>query len=368
MQLEELQRAVADLQRAALDSEQQLAGSRAAATAAEAEVRLARQCLPVFARPAAHETDPGDNYSVSLPICARALQAVLAAAYGRRLQRLAALLQRYDAQLQRALAALGLMQQQQQSGDQNSKQEQQLEQPTADALAALAAGLQQLEQQLAAAVLGAAEPPTTDALLELGSKTDLAAAAAAAGPCAILQALQGALVTLWLGCEVVSISARMEARRNSHKYSILQLTDWHARLSCDPDAQLQSSKTLRPSTAGPRWPHLPSQPRQMHRWAQHSRSCSWSRRRAGQQQMPGGSACSGCVLRWPRRGRSWLLLQPVRRAAARRLHAPAWRHSRRASEPSWYSWTGRLGKQRSRRTQQQHECSRWEGGARMWQC
>lgn len=146
-----------------------------------------------------------------LPICVHVLQAVLATAYGRRLQRLAALLQQYDAQLQHALAALGLMQQQQQSGAQYSRPEEQLEQPSVDALAALAAGLQQLEQQLATAVLGAAEPPTTDALLELGSTTELAAAAAAAGPCAILQALQGALVTLWLGCEVVSIPARMDA-------------------------------------------------------------------------------------------------------------------------------------------------------------
>ncbi|PRW60151.1 hypothetical protein C2E21_1578 [Chlorella sorokiniana] len=150
--LGELQQAVAALQRAALDSEQQLEGSRAAAATAEAE-------------------------------------AVLVAAYGRRLQRLAALLQQYDAQLNRALAALGLASEQ--HGQQHSEQQQQGAQPSTEALAALAAGLQQLEQQLATAVQGSsAEPLTPDALLALGSGTDLAAAAAAAGPTAILQALQ----------------------------------------------------------------------------------------------------------------------------------------------------------------------------------
>lgn len=126
-------------------------------------------------------------------------QAALVAAYGRRLQRLAALLHQYDAQLHRALAALGVTQQQR--GQQPREQQQQQDaQPSTDALAALAAGLQQLEQQIVTAVEGStAEPLSQEALLGLASGTDLAAAAAAAGPTAILQALQGVAMALSLG-------------------------------------------------------------------------------------------------------------------------------------------------------------------------
>ena len=126
------------------------------------------------------------------------------AAYGRRLRRLAALLQQYDAQLHRALAALGLaeLHQGQAPSEQQQQQQQQKQESRAstDALAALAAGLQQLEQQLATAVQGASEPLSPDALLDLAGGTQLAAAVAAAGPAAILQTLQGEWVVLLSVC------------------------------------------------------------------------------------------------------------------------------------------------------------------------
>lgn len=188
-QLGELQRAVADLQRAALDSEQQLAGARAAATEAEAEVRGQSAGSGSFFA-AAPATAYPTRRQTSHPAARPYPQAALVVAYGRRLQRLAALLQQYDAQLHRALAALGVTQQQR--GQQPREQQQQDAQPSTDALAALAAGLQQLEQQIVTAVEGSpAELLSPEALLGLGSGTDLAAAAAAAGPTAILQALQG---------------------------------------------------------------------------------------------------------------------------------------------------------------------------------
>ncbi len=129
------------------------------------------------------------------------------AAYGRRLRRLAALLQQYDAQLHRALAALGLAElhqgqapSEQQQQQQQQQQQEQESRASTDALAALAAGLQQLEQQLATAVQGASEPLSPDALLDLAGGTQLAAAVAAAGPAAILQTLQGEWVVLLSVC------------------------------------------------------------------------------------------------------------------------------------------------------------------------
>lgn len=116
-------------------------------------------------------------------------QAVLVAAYTRRLQRLARLLQRYDARLGQALAALGLQ----------GQQEQQEEGGGTDAAAAparaasaLAQGLAQAEGDVLAALSAADAAPEPQALLQLGSDcAQLAAQAAAAGRAAILAELQG---------------------------------------------------------------------------------------------------------------------------------------------------------------------------------
>lgn len=186
--LDGLQSAVGELQRAALDSERQLAGATEAAAAAEAEVR----CRGAWAARTAMLARRHGHARLLLLKHYRLgphMQAVLVGAYCRRLQRLAALLQQYDAELHRALAALGLAQEQQEG--QHGSEQQGRPPATADALAALADGLQRLEQQLMTAALEAAEPPAPEALLQLGSDAALAGQAAAAGPAAIVQALQG---------------------------------------------------------------------------------------------------------------------------------------------------------------------------------
>ena len=116
-----------------------------------------------------------------MPPLQASLQAALVAAYGRRVQRLVALLQQYEARLQQALAALGLPQQHGQ-GTQSAES------------ASLSDHLHHLEQQLAAALdaTGGAGP-TADALLCLVSGAPAAADVAGAGPGAILAQLQGEL-------------------------------------------------------------------------------------------------------------------------------------------------------------------------------
>ncbi|KAL4458546.1 hypothetical protein ABPG75_013411 [Micractinium tetrahymenae] len=126
-------------------------------------------------------------------------QAVLAAAYCRRLQRVASLLQQYDVHLQRTLATVGLGQSEERS------------QAVAGQVAAheLAAALQGLQEQLAAVALGSsgAEPPTPEVLLELASSSAPPAGLSSAGVPALLAALHDsvledlAAVNTWPGVQ-----------------------------------------------------------------------------------------------------------------------------------------------------------------------
>ena len=110
--------------------------------------------------------------------------AALAGCYTRRVRRLAALLDSYSRQLERALASLGLCERSDGAA------------PSDASASELAAALQDLEQQLAAEALDSdrADPPTPEALLQLGSGAGAASVArlAAAGAPAILAALHGA--------------------------------------------------------------------------------------------------------------------------------------------------------------------------------
>ena len=288
--LEGLQSAVGELQRAAIDSEQQLAGAREAAAAAEAEVRR-----PVAWATHSHCPARPAHLCACSPVhkCARRpaphVQAVLVGAYGRRLERLAALLQQYDAQLYRALAAVGLAQQQQQ-GEQLGSEQQGGDQQghprpaTADALAALAGGLRRLEQQLVTAALEAAEPPAPEALLQLGGDAALARQAATAGPAAILQALQGEGPDSrlahgpMLGC-LLSFP-RLPAL---------------ASLSQSPPLpplllQLRWRETSGPSMSGPRWLPRLRRMRRPPRWTLPSPGYTWSKRKGGWRRQRGSSA------------------------------------------------------------------------------
>lgn len=118
-------------------------------------------------------------------------QAVMVAAYCRRLERLASLLKQYDAHSQHTLAGLGLGQLEKCSA---AAAGQEASQELADAL-------QALQQQLAAAALEStgAEPPTAEALLELANGSHVPACLLAAGAPAVLAALQGELAAVVLG-------------------------------------------------------------------------------------------------------------------------------------------------------------------------
>ena len=124
------------------------------------------------------------------------LQAVLVAAYCRRLERLASLLRQYDSHLQQARAALGLAQQLHEQG----------EEPRCKAVASagLADCLRQVGEELAEAAAAAAPgAPTPDALLELGGGcAPPAARLATAGAGAILDALQGECQGQINGCVI----------------------------------------------------------------------------------------------------------------------------------------------------------------------
>lgn len=111
-------------------------------------------------------------------------QAVLVAAYCRRLQRLASLLQQYDAHLQRTLAKLGLVQHVEYSKE-----------AACQAAHEVAAALQELQDQLMAAVLCSTSvpPPRAEDLLELASSSGAPESLAVAGAPALLAALQGEL-------------------------------------------------------------------------------------------------------------------------------------------------------------------------------
>ncbi len=117
-------------------------------------------------------------------------QAVMVAAYCRRLERLASLLKQYDAHLQHTLAGLGLGQLEKCSA---AAAGQEASQELADAL-------QALQQQLAAALESTgAEPPTAEPLLELANGSHVPACLLAAGAPAVLAALQGELAAVVLG-------------------------------------------------------------------------------------------------------------------------------------------------------------------------
>lgn len=256
--LRELQAAVSSLQAAALDSQQQVAAAQAATA------------------------DLG-------------AQAVLVDAYCRRVQRLATLLQHYDAHLQAALAALGLA---------APKQQQEVESGSpalaaADAAAALANGLRQVEEQLTVATLGATATPNPEALLQLGACAKSAAArAAAAGPAAILAQLQGALLA-------------------DGSFGVRTCPDWvtttplvHSFLtSLPPPLTLQpvSRQTANQSTSGRRWrrlrPQSATQQQRLPSWALPLPGCTQIRRSGGRQQQRNGSSWRSYEPKWRQHGR-----------------------------------------------------------------